>query len=229
MCRSIQDQKTSVILNEQVDFACFKPLVNTWGSLNANAHGNPRQVLVSNRAKFMHQRKPKIYQFLREGLDAIWSSLFSCGWMDIIGLSEFKHDFDLLFFNDGVRKSSMANGRKKFSGYFPKIRIFSSLFRRLGMSVFCSRAAKNLKQPIDQFLVSVGNLNVVCKISGFRFFVARMASYVNASLTVNNSSKICKLFFSDIFKHFLHIVDDTLIIQDDEINVQPQRLTPVAP
>lgn len=27
--------------------ACFKPLVNTWGSLTANAQGDPRQVLIS--------------------------------------------------------------------------------------------------------------------------------------------------------------------------------------
>jgi hypothetical protein len=45
MCRRVQDQ-VDIRDPERAGigyFACFKPLVNTWENLNANAQGNPRQ------------------------------------------------------------------------------------------------------------------------------------------------------------------------------------------
>src|SRR5574338_180213 len=223
--------------------ACFKPLVKTRGRLNAKAQGNPRQVLnvligiitTMQGTHFIHQSLTIVQQLIRVWLNSAFSferKAFSAAG---VSRSHFEHNLTLSSFAYQVRIYKFAKMRKPISGCYPSPVLFPGVFWSLFFGIFVNNTSKSILQPIEKRFFTICNFHICLVILGASLRIGTKVTDIYRSFSVNYSRKICKLHSSIFlacivtFSHINSFLKGWLTIQYQRLNVQPQRLTLVAP
>lgn len=171
----------------------------------------------------------KSKHFFGMRLDSLFS--FFRNWN--IGCSHFQHDFDLSFLRNNIWLDQFAKVGQAISRCRPNENVFSGIFRKLFWSSFIFKTSKSFYKPINQNFVSTCNLHVCLVVARLCFGIATEVPNINAAIAINHPSQIGRLgdrvFFSNVIlvSHVNPIFECTSIIQYKNINVQPQRLTPL--
>lgn len=236
MCRSVQDQKmTSVILNEQVDYACFKSalidleLLTEWKDDKAEGKLIALIIKVTNVkfTKLVHKALSKIKDLWRCSLDSFLAFFGNA----LISGSHFEHYLDFFRLFSHVRKNNFTNMGDSITCSIPSKRRFSAVFCHLISCISPGVTSKIICKPPNQLHACASDLDNSLKVLISGDGAAGMISYVDTPFSINNSCKVSalgnRIFFpivSSISSHISLIVDNSYIIQDLEINCHRERL-----
>lgn len=151
-----------------------------------------------------------------------------------IGFSDFNHDLALFFLNDQVWKNKRKDIVQHQTACVPSINwTFISTFAGVSVSLFLGSSKKFIK-PISKALIATCYRKFAMPLRAVSVSTLFNPPKIEASLSVNNAGKICKLFeglVGEKFNYSSHItsyVNDWIILNEGTINVQAERLSVLA-
>lgn len=182
---------------------------------------------------FIHIRLTEIPEFCAMSLNSL-NSYFAMVWSK--SCSHFNHDFTLTRFDYEIRKNQFAKMGNPITACCPNISLLPRIMSMLSRSSLGNKSTEYIINPINQWFISVGDLNIGLIVRDLGLLITAKISNIYASFSIYNSRQISYLRDS-IFFLFIFITihrssqcafNSTITIQNKLGNAQPQRLSPLA-